>query len=145
MNDRQTDDQLWQQGFMGSQSGDTVWDADTEETLAEARARFATFGPILDVTEALHLLEGTDNDVAEVMAFGYGQEPEAFDAIGLDELRTSLTLDGEALTMGAWGPFAVWVGVEGNPSDPTEVEHIAGRHDIETDWDCDRCQSLYER
>jgi hypothetical protein len=84
-----------------------VWDDETGETWGQARARFATFGPLLTATEALDAY--ADMRPGEVMmSFGYGDDPEAFDEVGEQELLEALNEDGAVAVTGYWGPFAIW-------------------------------------
>ena len=84
-----------------SEQDSTVWNADTGETWAEAMERFGTFGPAMDASAVLAL-----PDDAEVMSFGYGDDPDYFCGVTVGELREAAA-DGDDI--GAmWGPFAVW-------------------------------------
>jgi hypothetical protein len=87
-----------------------VWDHDTGETWGEARARFATFGPLLTAQEALDAFEADPSLEGRVplMSFGYGDDPVDFDEVDRDALRESVEEDGSEAVTGYWGPFAFW-------------------------------------
>ena len=80
-----------------------VWDDETGETFEEALARFETFGPLLTAEEVAAMTPDT-----EVMSFGYGDDPEAFDGITAGEVAEAALEDGAAMVDAIWGPFAIW-------------------------------------
>jgi hypothetical protein len=84
-----------------------VWDPETGETVAEAFARFSTFGPVMTATEAVAYLER--NPGADMMSFGYGDDPVDFDSIDHEELSEAIAEWGEAQIESDWGPFAPWL------------------------------------
>jgi hypothetical protein len=73
------------------------------ELEADARARFATFGPEYGAEDALTLARAG----ATVMSYQYGDD-DAFVAIEAGELAEAIAEDGAAAVYGYWGPFAVW-------------------------------------
>ena len=46
---------------------------------------------------------------ATMMSFGYGDDPEDFDSIGLEELEEAVAEDGVSEVNDTWGPFAPWL------------------------------------
>ena len=83
----------------------TVWDDATGETWAEALARFAGFGPLIDAKAARTYLS-SPHSTGVVMSFGYGDDPEYFDEVTLSDLVECCEDDAEADR--DWGPFAIW-------------------------------------
>jgi hypothetical protein len=98
---------MWNSAGRDLATDTTIWDDETGETVAEAFARFATFGPLMTATEAVAALKR--NPALDVMSFGYGDDPVDFDSIGLEELEDSIAEDGVDVTNDIWGPFAVWL------------------------------------
>lgn len=90
-----------------SELSTAIWDDETGETWAEALARFATFGPLMNAREALAYL--SRNPGTDMMAFGYGEDPEDFDSIDWDELAESVRENGLDTVDAIWGPFAPWL------------------------------------
>lgn len=86
-----------------------IWDETTGETWGEARARFATIGPLLTAQEALDYIDSADYLDEWPMSFGYGDDPEGFTTVDPVELRESIDEDGSEAVTGYWGPFAFWV------------------------------------
>lgn len=84
-----------------------VWDHHTGETWGEARARFATFGPLLTAQQAIDQFDTVPEHIP-LMSFGYGDDPDNFDEVGRDELIESVAEDGDEAVTGYWGPFAFW-------------------------------------
>jgi len=87
-----------------------IWDHDTGETVGQARARFATFGPLLTANEAIAELLAAEirGEHIDMMSFGYGDDPVDFDSVGLEELVDNVKEDGPAEVDRYWGPFAIW-------------------------------------
>jgi hypothetical protein len=89
-----------------------IWDDATGETWAQALDRFGTYGALIDAKAAREYLAAGGSDV--VMSFGYGDDPEYFDEVTLDDLTQDVeeepggqpALDAE--NDACWGPFAVW-------------------------------------
>jgi hypothetical protein len=76
-----------------------VWDDETGETWDEALARFATFGDLVDVSDAVRLVRHGHR----VWSFGYGDDPALFTVITADDTDGLAERDIDFM----WGPFAV--------------------------------------
>lgn len=141
------DEDLWKQGFRGDEPESADWlveDDETKvETLGEARKRFVSFGPLLDAEEALHYALETEH---QVMTFGYGEsmDDDGFTSIDPEELDEAIKANGAEAVMRLWGPFAPWLGADGDDTSPDNVDHLAGRHDEIMDVECTLCNELYE-
>jgi len=98
---------MWSSAGKDLATSTEVWDDQTGETVAEAFARFSTFGPVMGAAQALAVLDR--NPSADVMSFGYGDDPAEFDSIDFQELADAIEEDGIEQVDDQWGPFAVWL------------------------------------
>jgi hypothetical protein len=94
-------------GINDLSTSDVIWDDATGETVAQAFARFSTFGPLMGALSAIDYL--TRNPGADMMSFGYGDDPVDFDSIGLEELTENVEELGADAVDAEWGPFAPWL------------------------------------
>ena len=98
---------MWSSKDKDLEHSTEVWNDETGETVAEAFARFSTFGPVMNVAEAIRYLKA--NPSVDMMSFGYGDDPEDFDSIGLEELEEAVAEDGVSEVNDTWRPFAPWL------------------------------------
>ena len=79
--------------------------ADRPACCNSAEARFATFGPIV----AARNVPTAVREGLTVMAFGYGDDPDDFDALTEDDLWAFEGPDPDPAVVRSWAPFRIWV------------------------------------
>lgn len=99
---------------------EAIWNEETGETFYEALERFSEFGDqhVVDAKDVIDLPQST-----EVWAFGYGDDPEEFNTVTVEELVQTFTQEVEADDSGdpdlareralqiiddMWGPFILY-------------------------------------
>jgi hypothetical protein len=83
--------------YLWDQPDDEIWNGETGETFAEARARFATFGEEVDPAQVPALVRAGNM----VWSFGYGDDPEAFTTISDEDLD----IWDSPKVVASWAPF----------------------------------------